>query len=158
MGLGALLPSLARNGALLADRPSSVGVTTGHAYTALAAADSCANSRHLRGGMDVVAVVGAGGSTGRATTRCLLRDGRPRRLILVDVPARLGVVSRQEYLDPSLHTVTASGPPFAVRHRAVRDQRPRRHPARRRLRPGCVILDDAQPENVHLDVLKSDRT
>lgn len=155
MGLGALLPSLARNGALLANSPSPVGVTTGHAYTALAAADFVRRFEQLRGGSDVVAVVGAGGSTGRATTRCLLRDGRPRRLILVDVPARLGVVARQEYLDPGLHTVTAEW--SAIRRAPIVlsvTNAPGAILRAQDFAPGCVILDDAQPENVHADVLK----
>jgi len=84
IGLGALLPSITHHGRSLAERaPAGVGITTGHSFTAHAIAEHIRRIERLRGAPQAVAIVGAAGSTGRATLNCLLSDGTRRRMTLL---------------------------------------------------------------------------
>jgi fatty aldehyde-generating acyl-ACP reductase len=157
VGLGALLPSVTRYGALLSRRSLPVGITTGHTFTAMAIAEHIRTVESAIGDRQTVAIVGAAGSTGRATVKCLAAEGVFRRLILIDLPDRLRLLAA---------AVTAHAPPLdcLITHdlsqcghaqivvcvtnasSAIID------PAF--LSPGCVIIDDAQPENVSFDMMQ----
>ena len=63
-GLGALIPSISKNGKLLASHARDCGITTGHTYTAIAIAEHVRQIENILGDHAHVAVLGAAGSTG----------------------------------------------------------------------------------------------
>ncbi len=155
LGLGALIPSITRQGQLLANKSGTVGITTGHAFTALSIANYV---RKIEREFEIdgpVAIIGAAGSTGRAATRCLIRDNPKRPLILLDLPTRLGVIVDSHRLGPQ-HRVTADR--NDIRKAAIVvcvTNAPGSILNADDFAPNCVILDDAQPENVRYEDLRS---
>jgi predicted amino acid dehydrogenase len=156
VGLGGLLPSATRAGRALIGKPRRVGVTTGHSYTAVAIAQYVRNVESALDGGVRIAVLGAAGSTGRAALRCLARDGRQRELILIDQPVKRraleeladeigGLVGVATSLDP----IKAADVLVCVTNAScalvTADM----------LAEGCVVIDDAQPENVSLATVHS---
>lgn len=154
-GLGALLPSVTDAGRALATAETGVGVTTGHTYTAIAIAEHVAAvKRHRRDAADApVAVLGAAGSTGRAAVRCLSRRGE-RALTLVDLPRRRQALE-------ALAAQLEGGARIATHIEAIREARIlvcATNAVQALVTPdllaeGCVVIDDAQPENVSRAVL-----
>jgi predicted amino acid dehydrogenase len=98
-------------------------------------------------------VVGAAGSTGKAAVRCLLADRPDRRLILVEHSHRVGLVPAPAGR-PGQHRITADR--AAIRDAAIVvcvTNAPGSILTAYDFGPGCVVLDDAQPENVsHADL------
>ena len=92
VGLGALLPSITRQGRLLKDHGLTTGLTTGHGFTALAISQFVRNIEEATGVMGPVAVIGAAGSTGRAAVRCLIKDNPRRSLICIDLAQQLKMI------------------------------------------------------------------
>lgn len=149
LGLGGLLPAMTRYGERLVGRAGPVGITTGHGFTALAIADYVTRIEAARGDRRPVAVVGAAGSTGRAAVRRLLADRPDRRLILHDLPHRLGHIPVPPGSPPGRITVTADR--AALRGAGIVvcvTNAPGSILRADDFGPDCVILDDAQPENV----------
>ncbi|MDE1925462.1 MAG: hypothetical protein KGH79_04815, partial [Patescibacteria group bacterium] len=159
VGLGALLPSMTRNGQRFEhvfDRPA---VSTGHAYTAYVIVEFLtyiAARRHPGRQTVTVGIVGAAGSTGKATLRVLKRlwTGPQRiELLLIDLPKKTMILGKLA------HEVRASGVFANVRvatdlsaladvqyalivtNAAGAIIRPEH------VRPETVIIDDSQPRN-----------
>jgi len=155
LGLGALIPSITRQGMLLARRQGTVGLTTGHCFTALSIAEYVRKIEAVRGRERPVAVIGAAGSTGRAATRCLLRDQSDRQLLLYDLPQRLGNIPRGPWWNPKLHSATADRADLRKAGIVVCvTNAPGSILSANDFAPDCVVLDDAQPENVSYEALR----
>lgn len=156
VGLGGLLPSATRAGRALTGGPRRVGVTTGHSYTAVAIAQYV---RNVESALDCgarIAVLGAAGSTGRAALRCLAQDGRQRELILIDQPVKRRAL--EDLADEigglvgvatSLDSIKAADVLVCVTNAS------RALVTAELLAEGCVVIDDAQPENVSLATVHS---
>ena len=155
VGLGALLPSITSAGRFLVKQGiDGVGITTGHAYTALAIAEHIDEAKRRVGDMSApVAVLGAAGSTGSAAVRCLARRGE-KNLILVDLPERRQVLEKQA---KSLSARTS----IETNISAIRDARflvCATNAIHSLVKPdllseSCIVVDDAQPENISRDVI-----
>ncbi len=161
VGLGGLTSSLSGGGHELLDI-KGINITTGHAYTAY---NVCETLFKVVCEFDVpkekltIAVVGAAGSVGALCVEILARAGY-RHLILIDLERKHTYI--QEYLatlkvvNPSVvfkitseissvtgadMVITATNAPEAlITPELVHD--------------GMVIVDDAQPSDIHPDVLK----
>lgn len=164
VGLGAYTSIVTRNGVRL--RPSPVPITTGNAFTsaaALRAVRRAADERGLDLAGATVAVVGAGGSIGRALSVALA--GEVDRLLLVGRP---GTTTRrlQQTAEQVAAALAAGG-----RATAVELTDDARAAARRAgvvitassspeallgpddLAPGAVVCDVSQPTNITADVV-----
>ncbi len=156
VGLGGLLPSATRAGRALTGGPRRVGVTTGHSYTAVAIAQYVRNVESALDGGARIAVLGAAGSTGRAALRCLARGGRQREMILIDQPVKRRVL--EDLADEigglvgvatSLDSIKAADVLVCVTNAS------RALVTADMLAESCVVIDDAQPENVSLATVHS---
>ena len=163
-GLGALMPSLTKYGTLPRGYGSRVGITTGHAYTSLSIANMAIVVKNLISPAsdhdELIAVVGAAGSTGSASARVLVEKGM-KRLLLIDLPHKREALEdfKQELLgmNPEIKPediilsyelssiaqariiVTVTNAPEAI----IKEEW---------LRPGMIFIDDAQPPNVSEEV------
>lgn len=153
VGLGALLPSLTRAGSMLANEFHAPGITTGHGYTALAIAWHVAGVSCVLGlDSPSVAVVGAAGSTGRAAIRCMNRLGE-QNLILVDRPEKHALLQRfAGELDGNVRIGTDLSALRQARIVVCVTNSVRALIQADMLSEGCVVIDDAQPENVSRQV------
>jgi fatty aldehyde-generating acyl-ACP reductase len=155
IGLGALIPSISRYGHALTEHcPLNVGLTTGHSYTAHAIAEYVRKIELLRRAHQVVAIVGAAGSTGKATIDCLLSDGVSRAMILIDLPHRIShltQISSKGHLTctSELASLLKADVVVCVTNAAYSIIQAEHLP------PNCIVIDDAQPPNVPLDVVRS---
>jgi len=154
VGLGALIPSISRQGRLLKSPSSATAITTGHGYTALTIANMVAAIEREIGDDRPIAVMGAAGSTGRAAIRCMIKQRPDRRIIAVDLPEKLHAIPEIPGWNPHVHTLTSIRKEIrqaaivvcvtnAIGSILVADD----------FGPNTVILDDAQPENVSASVL-----
>ena len=149
VGLGALLPSMTQYGQALAESSDSVGITTGHSFTGWAIA------RHVEEiertiGRQSVAIVGAAGSTGRAAILALGNRRSPlRRLTVVDLPERLPILRKMTPLPAE--DVVITGDLKGIRECSLvicvtNAKRAIIEPEF--LGKDCIVIDDAQPENI----------
>ncbi len=156
VGLGGLLPSATRAGRALIGEPRRVGVTTGHSYTAVAIAQYV---RNVESALDCgarIAVLGAAGSTGRAALRCLAQDGRQRELILIDQPVkRRALEDLADELGGLVGVATSLDSIKAADVLVCVTNASRALVTADMLAEGCVVIDDAQPENVSLATVHS---
>lgn len=162
VGLGALIPSITRNGVELRDRARDMALTNGHAFTAYAIYEYVRIFESFIGDECRIGIVGAGGSIGSATLKALCSDGKKRRFTLFDAPARLATLGNaiaelnkttqsvfevatglEDMRRASIIVCTTNAP--AVRLRAEH------------LTPGTVVIDDAQPPNVTREVANAAR-
>lgn len=153
IGLGALLPSMTRYGRVLAETARNVGITTGHSFTAHAIAEFVRKIESIRGDVQSIAIVGAAGSTGRAATKAILADNIRRRLTLVDLPGRLGQLSGNP--GQNGQGVVHSDDIASIRHSSIvvcvsSSTSAILNPEV--LAPDCIVLDDAQPENISYEI------
>lgn len=156
VGLGGLLPSATRAGRALTDRSRRVGVTTGHSYTAVAIAQYVRNVESTLDCGARIAVLGAAGSTGRAALRCLAQDGRQRELILIDQPVkRRALEDLADELGGLVGVATSLDSIKAADVLVCVTNASRALVTADLLAEGCVIIDDAQPENVSLATVHS---
>lgn len=162
IGLGALTSSLSKGGLDLTDL-ADIAVTTGHAHTGLTVSETLRaliDRAHVPYEKAPVAIVGAAGSIGRICAELLAAAGI-QRLLLVDLQRKheavraladhltkehpLLVVEVTDELDrlsdyPFVITATnAEGALVAPEH----------------VRPGTVIVDDAQPSDVAPELWES---
>ncbi len=169
VGLGGLLPSLTRGGRLfagmeLASRPA---VSTGHAYTAYVISEyllHLVSHRNRDGAAPEVAVVGAGGSTGKAIVRTFTRawpsrDMSPINLLLVDTREdRLTEIAQEISACPAFNRVRTSDNLASIRNCeyvivVTNAQNAIIKPEH--VRPGMVIIDDSQPRNTGPELEKA---
>lgn len=157
VGLGGLLPSASRAGrALVGGESRCIGVTTGHSYTAVAIAQYV---RSVESSLAIgarVAVLGAAGSTGRAALRCLVQDGRQRELILIDQPVKRRALDDLAHeLGGFVRTATSLDAIKTADVLVCVTNASRALVTADLLAEGCVVIDDAQPENVTLDTIRA---
>jgi len=154
VGLGALIPSISRQGRLLRQAKPGVAITTGHGFTALTIARMVEDIENEIGADGVVAVMGAAGSTGRAALRCMFRRSPARRVLAVDLSEQLGKIAEIPGWNPAVHRLTSFKQEIkeaaivvcvtnAIGSILGADD----------FGPHAVVLDDAQPENVDQSVL-----
>ncbi|OIO68407.1 MAG: hypothetical protein COW19_03685 [Zetaproteobacteria bacterium CG12_big_fil_rev_8_21_14_0_65_55_1124] len=153
-GLGALIPSVTRNGRLLADHSRSVGITTGHGFTAITIAATVLQVEAAMKGPVQIAVLGAAGSTGRSALRCLALDKKERNLTLVDRPSKRKVLQQLSklFVTPvgiatDLDAIKDANLVVSVTNATTALLTPEY------LSEGCVVIDDAQPENVSYETV-----
>lgn len=162
VGLGGLSASVTRGGLDVAEVISS-GVTTGRAYTTHNIVEyvlDAVQTFHLDPGRVLVAIVGAAGGIGSTSARLLAARGF-RRFQLIDLARKLPTVKslsdelRQQGSDVAISSeihdvytadvvITATNAPEAVIH--ARD-----------LKPGAIVVDDAQPSDIAPDVFRDRR-
>jgi predicted amino acid dehydrogenase len=161
VGLGALTSSVTGGGELIRDQVK-VKITSGHAYTAYivtsyvfrAIDDFCFDRKNVK-----VAVVGAAGSIGSTCARILVQRGIDN-ILLVDMERKL---VRLEKLLGKLHG-SAPGLNVELSHR-IGDIRqsdiviaatnaPEALIKPDDLKPGAIIVDDAQPSDISPEVAK----
>lgn len=154
-GLGALLPSLTQYGRILVGENPSVGITTGHSFTAHCIAEQVRQIEELLGETQAVAVVGAAGSTGQAVIKALGMDKVERVLTLIDLP------ERQKTLEALASEVDASvqcsSDLSAIKQCSVVvcvTNSPSAILRSEHLGDGCIVIDDAQPENIAYETVR----
>lgn len=160
IGLGGLTSSFSRGGLDLMDKVD-INITTGHAYTSYNIAQ---NVSTLIKFMDLdkkkiwVGVVGAAGSVGSTSAQLLAREGF-MNLILIDVERKkhffFDLTSEMRKLNPDISIelshhigdikkcdiiIAATNAPEAL----IKSDD---------LKSGAIVVDDAQPSDVHPDVL-----
>jgi predicted amino acid dehydrogenase len=156
VSLGALIPSITKQGRLLKHARPSMAITTGHGFTAVTIAQMVEDIEKEIGSGGVVAVMGAAGSTGRAALRCMFRRSPARRILAVDLPQQVSKIPEIPGWDPAVHRLTTLKE--EIKEAAIvvcvtnavggiLDAGD--------FGPNAVILDDAQPENVDQSVLAS---
>lgn len=165
VGLGALTASFTKRGEALRDilDEYGMGITTGAGYTTynvVEIAEALAEKTNIHKETALVAIVGAAGSIGSTSARYLAHRGW-KNFLLIDmerknknlrnlekellrtVPA---VFVRHQHQLTSLHDadliITATNAPEAL---VWEDD----------IKPGAVIVDDAQPSDIHPDVIKN---
>lgn len=154
VGLGALIPSISKQGRLLKQSRFGVSVTTGHGFTAITIANMVKLIEDRVGNNGVVAIMGAAGSTGRAAIRCMIQQSPNRRLLCIDLPEKLCEIPRIPGWNPSFHRLTSLKQDIkeaaivvcvtnAVGSILCADD----------FGPNTIVLDDAQPENVDSSIL-----
>jgi predicted amino acid dehydrogenase len=160
IGLGGLTSSLSKGGLDLLDIP--INVTTGHAYTAY---NVCQTLFKISEIVDIpenklkVAVVGAAGSVG-STSSLLLARHNYASITLIDLKRKHGAFEelfpKMKKINPDVQinisdsikdirdcdlVITATNAAEALVTPEL-------------VRPGMIIVDDAQPSDIHPDVLK----
>ena len=163
IGLGALTASVTKGGEDVLDIPG-IWVTTGHAYTGY---NVTRNLFYLEKKLNIdkdtetIGIVGAAGSIGSISANIIVRNGY-KKLLLVDVQRKSDRVEELadelKNLYPETHIdirydigaikdadfiIAATNTPEALITNAV-------------LKPGAVVIDDAQPSDVAFEVLERD--
>ena len=160
VGLGGLTSSMSRGGLDLLD--IDINITTGHAYTAFNVTQNLVRITELFGMPPKkikVAVVGAAGSVGSMTATLVARGGYGS-VVLIDLkrkhPAFEDLIKTMKSLNHGIHIdisdtvndikgcdfiVTATNTSEALITADIVEE-------------GMVIIDDAQPSDIHSDVLK----
>lgn len=163
VGLGGLTASLTKGGLDLKDKVKA-GITSGYAYTTLTVTGHALRACRVLG-LDVeeitIAIVGAGGNVGSNSAKLIAKNGA-KKLLLIDL---LRKKSRAENLIKFLKTtypeievsyspnikeirntdliITATNAPETV----IKSEY---------VKPGTVIVDDAQPSDVDHEVIMRD--
>ena len=154
VSLGALIPSISRQGRLLKKARPHMAITTGHGFTAVTIAQMVEDIEKEIGSDGVVAVMGAAGSTGRAALRCMFRRSPRRRVLAVDLPQQMSKIPEIPGWNPAVHRLTTVKEDIKEAAIVVCVT----NAVGGILQAGdfganTVILDDAQPENVDISVL-----
>lgn len=161
VGLGALTSSVTNGGLDIAGEISA-SLATGRTMTAIVVVEYVNYllfyfQEHIEDRR--IAIVGAGGSVG-ATTALLLAKKGARHLLLIDLERKSDRIERlieelvggKEDLDiqKSHHIGDIKGADIVV----TATNAPEALVASDDIRPGTIIIDDAQPSDVHPDVMK----
>jgi predicted amino acid dehydrogenase len=158
--LGALTASLTDGGRYIVSQGVSCKVTTGHSLTVatvIATARKAAQIRKISFEQSTIAVVGACGSIGSACSRWLAQE-TVGRLILYDVNKKTLEVVIQDLLRQPRNNVEAGTNLGSISEAdivIVATNNPSLIIRPCHLKPGCVVIDDAQPANVSPSVLRS---
>jgi predicted amino acid dehydrogenase len=154
LGLGALTSSISSRGKKIIKKVKKIGVTTGHANTVVVVVRNLMRVftyLNLNKNETTIAIIGAAGSVGNACVRLLLKKGFTR-FILVD--HKFDLLSDQckhllkthpsvdlqksekvpNFIDADF-VITATNAPYAVIYSGM-------------LKPGAIVLDDAQPSDM----------
>jgi fatty aldehyde-generating acyl-ACP reductase len=160
VGLGGLLPSVTRHGLDLLSFVDGVGITTGHSYTAHVIAEQVRAVEQKIGAVTNLAILGAAGSMGQAITRLLCADDIARKITLIDVHAKLGVLRdvASELKSRRLVHIEITSELSALKKSSVIvcvTNSPSALIRAEHLSPGCIVIDDAQPPNITFEVAKA---
>lgn len=165
VGLGALTASFTKRGELLRDILDEyrMGITTGAGYTTYniaEIAEALAEKTNIHKETALVAIVGAAGSIGSTSAAYFLHRGW-KNFLLIDLERKNehvrnleeellrkfpGVSVRHHHQIANIQQadliITATNTPEAL----VREDD---------IKPGAVIIDDAQPSDIHPDVIQN---
>lgn len=165
VGLGALTASFTKRGELLGDilDKYDMGITTGAGYTTyniVEIAEMLAEKTNMRKESALVAIVGAAGSIGSTSAVYLAHRGW-KKFLLIDIERKNKNLENLEkellrkFPTVSVHhdhqiaciqnsdlIITASNAPETL----VQEDD---------IKPGAIIIDDAQPSDIHPDVIKN---
>lgn len=162
-GLGGLVSSVTKGGLDLLDIDGAL-ITTGHAYTGFNVTNnifSLTKRLNLTPNVLTVAIVGAAGSIG-SLSALLLARAKYKRIHLVDLERKKNLV---ESLVPELTRlnpgviVTSSHQISSIRDAdfiVAATNAPEALITANDLKPGAIVVDDAQPSDVADDVLERD--
>lgn len=155
IGLGALTSSMSKGGLELTNRVD-IGVTTGHAYTAFTVTETLLSiMKDLDCSFEdsTLAIVGASGSVGSASTRILIKNNF-KKIILIDLDRKMERLKKElkNYINDNIKNklilshqikdvkkadfiITATNAPEAL----IKSED---------LKTGAVVVDDAQPSDI----------
>ena len=161
IGLGGLTSSLSKGGLDIVSQIKGINVTTGHAYTAYNVTQtflSIFKIFDLDKTKALVAIVGAAGSVGSTSAKIIAREGFTN-LMLIDMERKkdqfpslideikrfdqnisISISHRIQDIEKADFIITATNAPEAL----IKNQD---------VKPGAVIVDDAQPSDVAPEVL-----
>lgn len=164
VGLGALTASLTRGGLDLVEKnASNIAITNGKLYTAKTVTDITVDgvlALGLHNHSVVVAIVGAAGSIGSASAQILVKKGF-RRFKLIDLSDKAERISKitglMQDINPnieveSLQTLESLQEADVI---ITATNRPDALVTTKHLKPGAIIVDDAQPSDIAEDVFKT---
>lgn len=162
IALGALTSSLTNGGVLLKEKSHNVGITTGHAYTGISVTETLEKLCAVLGidlKKEKIAIVGATGSIGSISAEILARSGITK-FLLIDIDRKkerfenllsnlyrinkaldIEITSDMNLLKNVRLVVTATNAKDAV----IKSEH---------ISPGTVIVDDAQPSDVDIEVVR----
>lgn len=161
IGFGALTASLSRGGLSVGEKISGIGITTGRAYTVKTVtgyAKRCIEEFGFDKQTVKIGVVGAAGSIGSGCAKILARWG-VKNFVLVDLERKL------ESVEDCMDAVVREGdePNVTTTHK-VHDVRgcdiiiaatnaPEVIIQSHDLKPGALVINDAQPSDVSPDII-----
>lgn len=164
IGLGALTASLARGGLDLVAEAETVILTNGKLYTANTVANIAIDISDMLSfdkSSVVVAVVGAAGSIGSATAQILARNGF-KNFMLIDLSDKQ---TKVESIKSLLKNIGGSDVNVELKNTLdelkntdliiAATNRPDALIRSEHLKPGSVVVDDAQPSDVDPSVIES---
>ncbi len=160
IGLGALGASLTRGGLDLIDEVN-IGITTGAAYTVKIVTDnvfSVLDIWKLSVDNVLIGIVGAAGSIGSNSAKILAKNG-VKNILLVDVPHKQDKIEnlRNELYninhDISVRDSINMSDIYGCDIIIAATNSPWVTIKNEHIKPGVVIVDDAQPSDVDLDVI-----
>lgn len=152
IGLGGWLPSFTEYGLNLKGSVKNTGITTGHAYAALTIAYYVEQAIEQQKGQVtdlLIAIVGAGGSTGSLSLETLIDRKIGSRFLLIDLPKKIekltALASRFEgshfIISSDLYSLQDADIVVVVTNAGDCILRPEH------IKDGAVIIDDTQPRN-----------
>jgi len=161
VGLGGLTSSFSKGGLDLLDQVG-INITTGHAYTSFNVTQNVfAISKYMS--LDkkkvCVGVVGAAGSVGSTSAKLIAREGY-MRIVLIDVERKKhffeDLINEMKSLNPIIHIETSHqiGDIKTCDIVIAATNAPEALIRATDLKWGAIIVDDAQPSDVHLDVFE----
>lgn len=161
IGFGALTASLSRGGLSVGEQIEGIGITTGRAYTVKTVtgyAKKCITDFGFNKETVKVGIVGAAGSIGSGSAKILARWG-VKNFVLVDLERKL------EAVEDCMDAVVREGDePHVTTTHKVHDIRgcdiiiaatnaPEVIITSRDLKPGALVINDAQPSDVSPDII-----
>lgn len=162
IGLGALTASMTNSGLYLADK-TDVKITTGRAFTSLTVVNNILKLTkifEINIKKKLVAIVGATGSIGSMSAKILIKKGF-KNLLLIDLERKKGELKK---FIKELHAINQKTIlSFSFNINDIRKSNliiaatntPEHIITSNNLKPGTIIVDDAQPSDVSDDVIKN---
>ncbi len=160
VGLGGLTSSLSKGGLDLLDIP--INITTGHAYTAYNVCQNLFKITEIFGIEEKklrVAVVGAAGSVGSTSSLLISRHGY-KSITLIDLKRKHNIFDQLsadiKKINPDINIIISDsvrdikGCDFVITATNTAEALV----TSEMVEDGMVIIDDAQPSDIHIDVLK----
>lgn len=160
VGLGGLTSSMSKGGLDLLDIP--INITTGHAYTAYNVSQTLVKISEIFGvpkEKSKVAIVGAAGSVGSMTSALIAREGYSS-LVLIDLKRKFSAFDQIKKqisdINPNINVIVSDtvkdikGCDYVITATNTSEALITKD----LVEDGMVIIDDAQPSDIHIDVLK----
>jgi len=163
IGLGALLSSLSRGGLDITEKVKNVGVTTGRGLTVYIVAKhvlKAAEALDIDLSKSTIAVVGAAGSIGSGSIS-ILAENNFKEIILLDVERKIESVKQLKSnllsVNSENHIIVSANMNDLKRADIIITvtNAPETLVRSEHLKPGAVIVDDAQPTDIDEEVFKS---